>query len=60
MNLFRRGKVANLPAPQPNPYAPSRPPMDPGPGLMERPLTWLGLLIPIAVIGLIVFAATHN
>jgi len=60
MNLFRRGTVAKLAPPQPNPYAPSRPPMDPGPGLMERPMTWIGLLIPIAVVGLIAFAVSQN
>ncbi len=60
MNLARRGSVANLPAPQPNPYGPSRPPMDPGPRLLERPLTWLGILIPFALIGLIVLAASQG
>ncbi|GIE92320.1 hypothetical protein [Actinoplanes regularis] len=60
MNLFRRGSVANLPAPQPNPYGPSRPPMDPGPRLLERPLTWVGLLIPFALISLIIFMASQD
>ncbi|WP_221321041.1 hypothetical protein [Actinoplanes sp. L3-i22] len=59
MNLIRRGKIANLPAPQPNPYGTSHPPADPGPRLLERPLTWLGLVIPFALIALIVYAATH-
>jgi hypothetical protein len=54
MNILRRGKVANLPAPQPNPYAPSRPPMDPGLRLLQRPMTIVGLGIPFALI--IVFA----
>jgi hypothetical protein len=45
INLARRGRVASLPAPHPNPYAPSRPPMDPGPPLLARPLTWVGLVI---------------
>ncbi|WP_189331377.1 hypothetical protein [Actinoplanes ianthinogenes] len=60
MNLFRRNSVANLPAPQPNPYGPSRPPMDPGPRLLERPMTWAGLLIPFALFALIAFLATQN
>lgn len=60
VNLFRRNTVANLPAPQPNPHGPSRPPMDPGPRLLERPMTWLGLLIPFALIALLIFAASQN
>lgn len=59
MNLARRGKVAKLPPPQPNPYGTSHPPADPGPRLLERPLTWVGLVIPFAVVCLIVYAATH-
>jgi hypothetical protein len=54
MNIARRGKVAHLPAPQPNPYGPSRPPMDPGPRLLERPMTIVGLGIPFALIILLV------
>jgi hypothetical protein len=54
MNVVRRGKVANLPAPQPNPWGPSRPPMDPGPRLLARPMTIIGLGVPVAlIIGLI-------
>jgi hypothetical protein len=49
INLVRRSRVASLPAPHPNPYAPSRPPMDPGPRLLERPMTWLGLCIPFGL-----------
>ncbi len=60
MNLARRGKVAQLPPPQPNPYGTSHPPADPGPRLLERPLTWAGLVIPFALIALIIFAATHD
>jgi hypothetical protein len=60
MNLFRRGKVANLAAPQPNPYGPSRPPMDPGARLLERPLTWAGLVIPLALIAFVIYAASQN
>ncbi|GIF14000.1 hypothetical protein [Actinoplanes teichomyceticus] len=60
MNLIRRGRVAKLATPQPNPYAPSRPPMDPGPRLLERPMTWIGIMIPIVLFGLIAFAATQN
>ncbi|MFI7221382.1 hypothetical protein [Micromonospora maritima] len=60
INLVRRGKVVRLPAPQPNPYAPSRPPMDPGPRLLQRPMAWIGLLIPIALIALIALIASSN
>jgi hypothetical protein len=54
MNIARRGKVASLPAPQPNPYGPSRPPMEPGPRLLQRPMTIIGLGIPFALIILLV------
>ena len=60
MNIARRGKVANLPAPQPNPYGPSRQPMDPGPRLLQRPMTIVGLGIPFALIILIVVVASLN
>jgi hypothetical protein len=60
MNLIRRGKVAALAPPQPNPYGTSHPPADPGPRLLERPLTWVGLVIPFALVALIVFLATRN
>jgi hypothetical protein len=56
INLVRRGRVAALPAPHPNPYAPSRPPMDAGPRLLERGMTWAGLCIPIALFGLLILA----
>jgi hypothetical protein len=60
VNLARRGRVASLPAPHPNPYAPSQPPMDPGRRLLERPLTWVGLAIPVAwFILLILLVTTH-
>jgi hypothetical protein len=57
MNLVRRGKIAKLPQPQPNPFGPSRPPMDPGPRLLMRPMTIVGLGIPFALIILIVVLA---
>jgi hypothetical protein len=61
MNLIRRGKVAKLSPPQPNPFGPSRQPMDPGPRLLARPLTWVGLLVPFALIALLLFvASTQN
>jgi hypothetical protein len=54
MNIVRRGKIAKLPQPQPNPFGPSRPPMDPGPRLLMRPMTIVGLGIPFALIILLV------
>ncbi|WP_344521114.1 hypothetical protein, partial [Paractinoplanes durhamensis] len=60
MNLARRDKVASLAAPQPNPHAPSHQPMDPGPRLLQRPMTWIGLLIPVALVTLVVIAANSN
>lgn len=60
LNLFRRGKVANLSAPQPNPFGPSRPPMDPGPRLLQRPMTIIGLAIPLALIVLIAILASQG
>jgi hypothetical protein len=57
INLVRRGKVASLPAPQRQMgvRASLQAPMDPGPPLMARPMTWLGLIIPIGL--LILFVA---
>jgi hypothetical protein len=57
INLFRRNKVAKLAPPQPNPYGPSRPAMDPGPRLLQRPMTWIGLLIPFALLVLLIVIA---
>jgi hypothetical protein len=59
-NLIKRGKVARLPAPEPNPYGSSRRPMDPGPGLLARPITWIGLCIPVVVLGLLVAVIAMN
>jgi hypothetical protein len=55
--LSRRGTVAALPAPQPNPYGPSRHPMDPGPRLLEWPMAWIGRCIPFVVVALFVLIA---
>jgi hypothetical protein len=60
MNLVRRGKVAGLGAPQPNPYGQSRPPMNPGPPLLQRPMTWAGMLIPLGLIALLILAASTS
>lgn len=60
LNLVRRGKVARLTPPQPNPFGPSRPPMDPGPRLLQRPLTWIGAAIPVAVLALIIVVASSG
>jgi len=56
VNLVRRAKVASLPAPHANPYAPSQPPMDAGPRLLQRPMTWAGLAIPVVFCTLVVLA----
>lgn len=34
--------------------------MDPGPRLLQRPMTWIGLLIPFALIALIALIASSN
>jgi hypothetical protein len=60
LNLFRRGTVAGLGAPYPHPHGPSRPPIDPGPPLMARPLTWVGLLIPVALACFIIVAIARG
>jgi hypothetical protein len=60
INLVRRGKIARLTPPQPNPYGPSRPPMDPGPRLLQRPMTWIGASIPFALVIAIIAIATLN
>ena len=57
INLLRRGRVAHLGAPRPNPYAPSRPPLDPGPRLLQRPLTIVGLAVPFALVMLLILLA---
>jgi hypothetical protein len=61
INLVKRDKVASLPAPQPSPTGGSRPPMDPGPPLLARPMAIIGLAIPLVLIVLIfVLALTSN
>ena len=57
INLLRRGRVAHLAAPRPHPYAPSRPPLDPGPRLLQRPLTIVGLAVPFALVMLLILLA---
>src|SRR6266545_3249169 len=46
INVIRRGKVANLPAPRPPAQGPHGRPMDPGAPLMTRPAALVGLFIP--------------
>jgi hypothetical protein len=60
MNIARRGKVARLAPPQPNPFGPSRAPMNPGPRLLARPMTWIGLAIPFLLVALIVAIAVSG
>ncbi|GAA2600870.1 hypothetical protein GCM10010435_95290 [Winogradskya consettensis] len=58
INLVKRGKVANLGVPQPNPFGPSRPPMNPGKRLLLRPMTIIGLAIPVALLVFLITAIT--
>ncbi|GAA2481443.1 hypothetical protein [Winogradskya humida] len=58
INLVKRGKVANLGVPQPNPFGPSRPPMNPGKRLLLRPMTIIGLAIPVALLIVLITAIT--
>jgi hypothetical protein len=60
INLFRRNKVAGLAPPQPNPFGPSRQPMDPGQRLLARPMTWIGLAIPFVVLALVILAIANS
>ena len=60
INLLRRNRVAHLAAPQPNPYAPSRPPLDPGARLLQRPMTIVGLAVPFALLMLVVLVASQS
>ena len=55
INAARRGKVANLPAPQRPPYGPSGRPMNPGAPLFARPSALIGLGIPVLLIMLLIF-----
>jgi hypothetical protein len=58
LNLVRRGTVADLAAPRPNPHGPSRPPLHPGAPLMARPMTWAGLLILVSLVCFLVLVFT--
>jgi hypothetical protein len=55
INLARRGTVANLPAPRPPAYGPSRRPLDPGDPLLARPAALIGLAIPVVLLMALVF-----
>ena len=55
INVIRRGKVANLPAPQRPPHGPSGRPMEPGAPLLARPSALIGLGIPVLLVMLLVF-----
>jgi hypothetical protein len=60
INLVRRNRVANLAPPQPNPFGPSRQPMNPGPRLLARPMSWLGLAVPVVILGLVILAIANS
>lgn len=57
VNLTRRGKVANLPAPVPPPDGRHGQPLDPGKPLYARPQAWIGPLLPFAVIFMFILIA---
>ena len=59
-NLIRRGKVARLAPPQPNPHGPSRPPMNPGPSLLARPATYAGVAIPLILVAFVIAVAASG
>jgi hypothetical protein len=52
-NLIPRQKVASLPPPRPAPHGRSHRPLDPGPPLLMRPMSIIGLAIPPVVIMLV-------
>lgn len=52
MNIVARGKVADLPAPQPRPDGRGHAPLDPGPPLFHRP----GAYVYPALVGFLLFA----
>jgi hypothetical protein len=60
INLVRHDKVASLSAPGPHPNGHSARPMDPGPRLLARPMTWVGMFIPFFLILLIILLATSG
>jgi len=60
VNLTRRSTVARLAPPQPNPNAPSQPPMNPGPSLLARPLTYVGAAIPVVLLVLLIAIASSG
>ncbi len=55
MNLIRRAAVASLDAPRRDAgvVAPLPAPMHPGRPLLARPAAWLGLAVPVALVGVI-------
>jgi hypothetical protein len=60
MNLFRRGKVAKLPAPQRAADGSGGTPMNPGKPLLARPAALIGICIPFLLIALFVLIITIN
>lgn len=60
INLIRRGKVANLPAPVPPPDGRHGQPLNPGQPLYARAQTWIGLCLPFVVIGAFILLAVLN
>jgi hypothetical protein len=60
INLVKRGKVADLPAPQPGPNSQGRRPRDPNPALLARPMALIGLCIPVGLILLIIILITAS
>jgi hypothetical protein len=54
INLFRRGKVADLPAPSPPAWGDHGRPMDPGAPLLRRPMALIGMVVPFVLVPLVV------
>lgn len=60
INLTRRGKVANLPAPMPPADGRHGRPLDPGKPLYARAQAWIGLCLPFFLILMFILIATRN
>jgi hypothetical protein len=57
INLANAAQVVRLAAPQPNPYGASQHPMDPGPSILRRPGTWVGVAVSAVLLTLFIAVA---